>query len=84
VQFGPGQLPVIRWDGNYWFDEGTGQAGARLHDLRVGGVAVGATQLARLVKPFSPTLAGYFRAFGRGGSGAGWAGTIPFNPSCAK
>ena len=83
VQFAPGQLPLIRWDGSYWFDEGTGQAGARLHDLRIGGIPIGAAQLADLVAPISPTLASYFRAFGVGGSGLGYAGTIPFNPFCA-
>jgi hypothetical protein len=84
VQFAPGQLPLIRWDGSYWFDEGTGQAGARLTNLRIGGVPVGATQLAALVAPLNPTLATYFRAFGAGGTGAGYAGTIPFNPLCAR
>ena len=84
VQVAPGWVPIIRWDGNYWFDEGTGQAGARLTDLRVGGVPVGAAQLADLVAPFSPTLATFFRAFSKGGSGVGYAGTIPFNPACAK
>ena len=84
VQFAPGQLAIIRWDGNYWFDQGTGQAGARLHNLRLGGEPVGAAQLARLVAPYSPTLANYFRSYSRGGSGLGYAGTIPFNPRCAK
>jgi hypothetical protein len=84
VQFAPGSLPVIRWDGSYWWDEGAGEAAARLSDLRIGGVPVGATQLADLVQPISPTLAGYFRAFGVGGTGMGYVGTIPFNPSCAK
>jgi hypothetical protein len=84
VQFAPGQLPLIRWDGNYWWDLGTGQAGARLANLRIGGVPVGATQLARVVAPFSPALAAYFAAFGQGGTGAGYVGHVPFNPSCAK
>jgi hypothetical protein len=84
VQFAPGTLPVIRWDGNYWFDEGTGQAGAQLHDLRIGGIPVGAAQLAGLLAPISPTLAAYFNAFGKGGTGAGYTGSGPFNPLCAK
>ena len=84
VQFAPGQLAVIRWDGSYWFDKGTGQAGARLHNLRIGGVPVGTAQLARLVAPYSPTLAHYFRSYSHGGSGLGYAGSIPFDPRCAK
>jgi hypothetical protein len=82
VPIAPGQLPLIRWDGSYWFDEGTGRAGAQLHDLRVGGVPVGAAQLAALIAPLSPALAAYFRAFGAGGTGAAYVGTIPFNPLC--
>jgi hypothetical protein len=83
VQLAPGLLPLIRWDGNYWFDAGRGQAGAQLHDLRIGGVPVGAAQLADLIAPLSPALAGYFRAYGQGGTGGGYAGSIPFNPLCA-
>jgi hypothetical protein len=83
VQLVPGGLPLIRWDGNYWWDFGTGQAGAQLHDLRLAGVPIGLLQLARLIEPISPQLAGYFRAFGQGGIGGGYAGTVPFNPACA-
>jgi hypothetical protein len=83
VQIAPRQLALITWDGNYWFDEGSGQAGARLSNLRIAGVRVGAAQAADLVEPLSPTLAGYFRAYGRGGTGSGYAGSIPFRPSCA-
>jgi hypothetical protein len=84
VQIAPGQLALITWDGNYWFDEGSGQAGALLSNLRIAGVPVGAAQAADLVEPLSPTLAEYFRAFGQGGTGSGYAGSIPFNPSCAQ
>ncbi len=84
VQIAPGQIPLIRWDGNYWFDQGAGQAGAQLHNLRLGGVPLGTAQLAALIAPISPTLAAYFRAFSHGGTGAGYAGTIPFNPFCAS
>jgi hypothetical protein len=83
VQLAPGTLPLIRWDGSYWWDLGAGQAAARLSNLRLGGVPIGFLQLARLVEPLSPTLAAYFRAYGEGGSGGGWAGTIPFDPACA-
>ena len=84
VQVAPGQLAVIRWDGSYWFDQGKGEAGARLHNLRIGGVPVAAAQLADLVAPYSKALAGYFRSYSHGGSGLGYAGSIPFNPRCAK
>jgi hypothetical protein len=83
VQLAPGTLPVIRWDGSYWWDLGAGQIAARLSNLRLAGVPIGFLQLARLLEPLSPELAGYFRAYGQGGSGGGWAGTTPFNPACA-
>ena len=84
VQVAPGGLAVIRWDGSYWFDEGAGQAAARLSNLTFAGVPVGAAQLANLVAPLSPTLAGFFREFSQGGTGGGYTGTFPFNPHCAK
>jgi hypothetical protein len=82
VQIAPGTLPLIRWDGSYWWDLGAGQAAARLSDLRLGGVPIGFLQLANLLQRVSPTLADYFRAYGEGGSGGGWSGGFPFNPSC--
>lgn len=84
VQLAPGTPSVIRWDGSYWWDEGTGQAGAVLANLSVGGVPIDARQAAALVAPLNPRLARFFLAFGRNGPGAGYAGTIPFNPLCAK
>lgn len=84
VQIAPGTLPLIRWDGSYWWDEGAGQAGAILANLRVGDIPVDAQQAAALVTPFSRKLAQFFLDFGKDGPGAGYAGTIPFNPLCAK
>jgi hypothetical protein len=84
VQVAPGTLAVIKWDGSYWFDEGSGQAAARLSNLTFAGVPVGAAQLAELLAPVSPTLAGFFQEFSNGGTGAGYAGTIPFNPNCSE
>jgi hypothetical protein len=84
VQFAPGSVALIRWDGNYWWDEGAGQAGAQLANLRVGGIAVNSRQAAALVAPFSRKLAQYFLEFAKDGPGAGYAGTIPLNPFCPK
>ena len=84
VQFAPGTLPVISWDGNYWWDLGGGQAGAILGNLTIGGVPINAQQAARLVARYSPVLAAFFLEFGKDGPGAGYAGHIPFNPRCAR
>jgi hypothetical protein len=83
VQVSRGQTAVIRWDGSYWFDKGSGQAASRLHDLTIGGRRAGLRRAARLVAPYSPELASYFRRYSRGGDGMGYSGSFPFDPRCA-
>jgi hypothetical protein len=83
VQASRGRTAVIRWDGSYWFDKGTGQAGGRLRHLTIGGRPASLRQAARAVAPYSPELAGRFRAYSRGGDGMGWSGSVPFDPRCA-
>jgi hypothetical protein len=83
VQFSRGDVPVIRWDGSYWFDKGTGQAAGRLRHLTVGGEPAGVADAARLVEPVSPELAAYLRQFGSGStSGMGADGGVPLDPRC--
>jgi hypothetical protein len=84
VQFSRGDVPVIRWDGSYWFDKGSGQAAGRLRNLTVGGVPAGIDQAAALVAPVSPELAASLKAYGRGGSGLGVEAGIPLDPTCAR
>jgi hypothetical protein len=84
VQFSRGNVPVIRWDGSYWFDRGTGQAAGRLRHLTVGGQPAGIDEAARLVDPVSPELASYLRGYGHGGSGIGVDGGVRADPSCAR
>ena len=83
VQASKGQTPVIRWDGSYWFDKGTGQAAARLRHLTIGGQPATLRQAARAVAPYSKQLARWFRDYGRGGDGMGYSGPFPFDPTCA-
>ena len=83
VQASRGQTAVIRWDGSYWFDKRTGQAGARVHHLRIGGQPASLRQAARAVAPYSPELAAWFRSYSRGGDGMGYSGRFPFDPRCA-
>ena len=84
VQFSRGDVPVVRWDGSYWFDEGTGQAAGRLRNLTVGGQPAGIDEAARLVAPVSPELAAYLETYGHGGSGIGADAGVPLNPDCAR
>lgn len=83
VQVSRGDTPLVRWDGSYWFDKGTGQAAARLRGLRVGGEPATLREAARAVEPWSPELADFFRTYSRGGDGMGWSGSHPLDPRCA-
>ncbi|MGZ4468712.1 MAG: hypothetical protein ACXVXB_09535, partial [Nocardioidaceae bacterium] len=83
VQASRGQTPVVRWDGSYWFDKGTGQAGARLRGFAVGGRPATLRQAAAAVAPYSPQLAAYLRSYSHGGDGMGYSGSYPFDPTCA-
>jgi hypothetical protein len=85
VQFSRGDVPVVRWDGSYWFDKGTGQAAGRLRHLTVGGEPMGVDQAARLVAPVSPDLAAYLRTFGgRDSSGTSADAGVPLDPRCVR
>jgi hypothetical protein len=84
VQFSRGDVPVVRWDGSYWFDKGTGQAAGRLRHLTVGGQPASIAEAAALVAPVSPDLAAYLRTFGHGGSGASVDLGVPLDPRCAR
>jgi hypothetical protein len=83
VQVSRGDTAIIRWDGSYWFDKGTGQAASRLRNLTIAGQPAGVEQAAELVEQASPELAAGLRQYSRGGDGMGFSGPVPFDPSCA-
>lgn len=84
VQFSRGDVPVVRWDGSYWFDKGTGQAAARLRHLTVGGQPASVAEAAALVRPVSPELAAFLDQYGHHGSGAEFVGSVPVDPRCIR
>ena len=84
VQFSRGDVPVVRWDGSYWFDKGTGQAAGRLRHLTVGGQPASVAEAAALVRPVSPELAAFLDQYGHNGSGTSFVGTVPLDPTCAR
>lgn len=84
VQFSRGDVPVVRWDGSYWFDKGTGQAAGRLRHLTVGGQPAGIDEAAKLVAPVSPELAAHLETYGHDGSGLAADGGVPLDPTCAR
>jgi hypothetical protein len=84
VQFTRGDVPVVRWDGSYWFDKGTGQAAGRLRHLTVGGQPTSIARAAALVRPLSPELAAFLGQYGRHGSGTAFVGSVPLDPRCTR
>ena len=84
VQFSRGDVPVVRWDGSYWFDKGTGEAAGRLRHLTVGGQPASVAEAAALVRPVSPELAAFLMQYGHSGSGAEFDGTVPLDPRCTR
>jgi hypothetical protein len=84
VQFSRGDVPVVRWDGSYWFDKGTGEAAGRLRHLTVGGQPASVAGAAALVRPVSPELAAFLMHYGHGGSGTAFVGSVPLDPRCTR
>ena len=71
VQVTAGAVPVVTWDGNYWFDKGRGDAAARLSNFRIGGLSVGVGDAVAALRPDFPELAAALSTYGdtTGGSG---------------
>jgi hypothetical protein len=84
VQLSRGQVPLIRWDGSYWYDLGAGEGGARLTGLTIAGQPATLARAAQFVAPYSPVLAAYFLAYANGGDGAAVVAGFPFNPFCVR
>jgi hypothetical protein len=68
---------IVGWDGSYWFDKGTGRAGAILRNFSVEGHPADPGAVADLVQQVSPLLAEVMRSHGASGA----FGTA-FDPRC--
>lgn len=84
VQVSRGSVPLIRWDGSYWWDLGNGQAAARLTGLTIGGQPATIAQATAYIAPYSPALAAYFLRYGTGGDGGAVNLGVPLNPLCVR
>lgn len=84
IQVAPGDPPILRFNGSYWFDQGAGTGGAILRDFTVLGQPVGPSQAAALLAPLDPPLAAAVAAYGAGPGGGGGAGFAlgAGNPLC--
>ena len=77
VQFSRGDVPVIRWDGSYWFDKGSGRAGAILRHFKIDGRQTSSQQALQLIATASPTLATIMRSYGASANFG-----LPLDPRC--
>jgi hypothetical protein len=70
---------LVQWDGSYWFDKGSGRAGAILRHFRVDGHHASAEQAERLIATASPTLAAIVRSYGASADVG-----VPLDPRCPR
>ena len=68
---------LVQWDGSYWFDKGSGRAGAILRHFKIDGRHASSEQAEQLIAAASPTLATMMRTYG-----ASAAFGVPFDPRC--
>lgn len=68
---------IVSWDGSYWFDKGTGRAGAILRNFRMEGHPADPGAVADVVQKVSPELAAAMRSHGSSASFG-----MPFDPRC--
>jgi hypothetical protein len=76
VQVSTGDVPIVTWDGSYWFDKRARWAGLRLRNFRVNGVSVGIGDAAAAVRPYSPLLADALAQYGASPGESGLAITL--------
>ena len=86
VQLSDGTPALVSWSGSYWYDRGTGRAGAILRDFQVAGQPAGLHQVADLIEPLSAEQAEALREYsgGPGGGAGGYVTMIGADPSCAS
>lgn len=64
VQTTPGAVPLVAWDGSYWFDRPRGTGAMRLTDFRVHGETAGVGDAVIALRPHFPTLAEALARYG--------------------
>jgi hypothetical protein len=68
---------LVQWDGSYWFDKGSGRAGAILRHFKIDGQHASSEQAEQLIATASPTLAEIMRSYGTSAVFG-----VPFDPRC--
>jgi hypothetical protein len=85
VRLDRGFVPLVQWDGSYWWDLDRGLGGAILRHFRIAGQPVGVEQAAALVAVVAPGLAKFIRRYGAGPDGGGGVTvTLPASLPCSR
>nr|WP_163017308.1 hypothetical protein [Streptomyces chartreusis] len=64
VQTTTGATPWVTWDGQYWWDKTSQQAGARLSNFRIDGTSVGVGDAVTALRSAFPKLADILDGYG--------------------
>ncbi|HYB99573.1 MAG TPA: hypothetical protein VEC57_10630 [Candidatus Limnocylindrales bacterium] len=85
IQAQTGDVPLVQWDGSYWFNKRNGTGGARLRNFAIQGQPAEPEPVAALVEAVDPEMAEVIRTYGEGGSGGGGSTFLLGygDPSCA-
>ncbi len=84
VQSTTGATPWVAWDGQYWWDLGGEQAGARLTNFRIDGQTAGiGDAVAALRAGGFPNVADALAVYGQSDGESGATVSLPFNLPCA-
>jgi hypothetical protein len=82
IQESQGDVPIVAWDGSYWFDKRLRRAGLRLQNFRVHGQSVGIGDVAAAVRPWFPALADALASYGSGPGETGLTVDLGYDLFC--
>jgi hypothetical protein len=85
IQINPGDVPLVQWDGSYWFNKGNGTGAARMRNFAIQGQPADPGPAADFIEPFSAELADAIRTYGDSPEGGGGATFLLDygDPTCA-
>ncbi|HYC54192.1 MAG TPA: hypothetical protein VEL28_04565 [Candidatus Binatia bacterium] len=85
IQAQVGEVPLVQWDGSYWFNKANATGAARLKNFAIQGQPADPEQVAAIVELIDPQMADVIRTYGESPGGGGGA-TFTLgegDPSCA-
>ncbi|MER6434348.1 hypothetical protein ABT272_42895 [Streptomyces sp900105245] len=83
VQTTDGARALVTWDGQYWWDKTSQQAGARLSNFRIHGTSVGIGDAVAALRPVFPQLADMLDKYGTDAGETGLTASLPFDLRCS-